>query len=86
MSAPEASGRAINLARGGRTSVNSLYAMVQRATGVEREALYKEPRTGDIRDSQADISLARKLLGFEPSVAVEDGLRRTVEWQRSNGL
>ncbi|MEE3202699.1 MAG: SDR family oxidoreductase [Acidobacteriota bacterium] len=86
LSAPEASGRAINLARGGRTSVNSLYAMVQRATGVEREALYKEPRTGDIRDSQADISLARKLLGFEPSVAVEDGLRRTVEWQRSNGL
>ncbi len=86
LSAPEASGRAINLARGGRTSVNSLYAMVQRATGVEREALYKESRTGDIRDSQADISHARKLLGFEPSVAVEDGLRRTVEWQRSNGL
>ena len=86
LSAPGASGQAINLARGGRTSVNSLYAMLQRATGVEREALHKEPRTGDIRDSQADISCARKLLGFEPGVTVEEGLRWTVEWQRANGV
>jgi UDP-glucose 4-epimerase len=86
LSAPEASGRAINLARGGRTSVNSLYAMLQSATGVERKAVYKDPRTGDIRDSQADISHARKLLGFEPGVMVEEGLRRTVEWQRTQGM
>ena len=58
---------------------------LQRVTGVEREALHKEPRTGDIRDSQADISRARKLLGFEPAVTVEEGLRRTVEWQRTDG-
>ena len=54
--------------------------------GVEREALHEEPRTGDIRDSQADISRARKLLGFEPGVTVEEGLRRTVEWQRANSV
>ena len=86
LSAPEAAGQAINLARGGRTSIDSLYAMLQRAIGVEREALHEEPRTGDIRDSQADISRARKLLGFEPSVTVEEGLRRTVEWQRANSV
>ena len=86
LSAPEASGRAINLAQGGRTSVNSLYAMLQRSTGVERAAIYKEPRTGDIRDSQADITQAREVLGFAPGVTVEEGLRRTVEWQRTKGV
>ena len=86
LSAPEASGQAINLARGGRISINSLYAMLQRAIDVEREALHEKPRTGDIRDSQADISRARKLLGFEPGVTVEEGLRRTVEWQKANGV
>ncbi len=78
------SGRAINVARGGRTSVNALYAALQRATGARGvAATYAGARTGDIRDSQADITLARELLGFEPSVTVEEGLRRTVAWQRS---
>tara|TARA_B100000029_G_C17522272_1_gene940374 strand:- start:175 stop:1056 length:882 start_codon:yes stop_codon:yes gene_type:complete len=86
LTAPKAPGQAINLARGGRTSVNSLYGMLQRSIGVELEPVYKERRTGDIRDSQADISRARNLLGFEPNVTVEDGLRRTVEWQRTKGV
>ena len=78
------SGRAINLARNGRTSVNDLYATLQKLTGATGvEATYADPRPGDIRDSQADISLARELLGFQPTVSVEEGLRRTVEWQRS---
>ena len=78
------SGRAINVARGGRTSVNALYAALQRATGARGvAATYAGARPGDIRDSQADITLARELLGFEPSVTVEEGLRRTVAWQRS---
>lgn len=78
------SGRAVNLARGERTSVNHLYAVLQRVTGTNNiEATYTHPRPGDVRDSQADISLARQLFGFEPAVSVEEGLRRTVEWQRS---
>ena len=77
-------GRAINVARGTRTSVNALYAALQRVTGASGvEPAYAEARPGDIRDSQADITLARELLGFEPSVTVEEGLRRTVAWQRS---
>ena len=77
-------GRAINVARGARTSVNGLYAALQRVTGASGvEPAYAARRPGDIRDSQADITLARELLGFEPSVTVEEGLRRTVAWQRS---
>lgn len=80
--APAASGRAVNLARGGRMSVNALYAVLQRATGVSVAARYAEPRRGDVQHSQADISLARDLLGFAPEVPVEEGLERTVDWQR----
>ena len=80
--APAASGRAVNIARGGRMSVNELCAALQRATGVAVSARYAEPRPGDVRHSQADISLARDLLGFAPAVPVEEGLGRTVDWQR----
>ena len=80
--APGASGRAVNIARGGRMSVNALYAALQRATGVSVAARYAEPRRGDVRHSQADVSLARDLLGFAPAVPVEEGLGRTVDWQR----
>ena len=80
--APAASGRAVNLARGGRMSVNALYAALQRATGVSVAARHAEPRRGDVRHSQAEISLARDLLGFAPVVPVEEGLERTVDWQR----
>ena len=81
--APAASGRAINIARGGRTSVNALYGMLQRATGTTLAARYEDSRPGDIRDSQADVSLARALLDFEPGVSVDEGLRRTVDWRRT---
>jgi len=43
------------------------------------------PREGDVHDSQADIYKARHLLGYEPSVAFDEGLRRTVAWYRSAG-
>ena len=81
-SAPAASGRVVNVARGGRLSVNALYAALQRATGAAVPARHADPRPGDVRHSQADVSLARDLLGFTPVVAVEEGLRRTVEWYR----
>jgi nucleoside-diphosphate-sugar epimerase len=44
---------------------------------------YAEPRAGDVRDSQADISKGRKILGYEPIVSFEDGLKRTIEWYRT---
>lgn len=81
-SAPAASGRVVNIARGGRLSVNALCALLQQATGAGVPARYADARPGDVRHSQADISLARDLLGYAPAVSVEEGLRRTVEWQR----
>ena len=46
------------------------------------EPIYKEARQGDVRDSQADISKAEKLLGYKPVVGLEEGLRKTVEWYK----
>ena len=80
--APAAAGRIINIAGGGRLSVNAVYAMLQRIIGVSVTPRYAAPRPGDVRHSQADVSLARDLLGFAPAVPVEEGLRRTVAWQR----
>ena len=76
------SGRVINLARGERTSVNAIYAALQRAADARKPARYADPRPGDVRHSHADAGLARHLLGFEARVTVEEGLRSTVAWHR----
>jgi UDP-glucose 4-epimerase len=81
--APDASGRVINVATAGRVSLNELFSTLCRITRVSVQPRYDEPRTGDVRDSQADLSLARTLLGYEPLVSFEEGLRRTVEWYRA---
>jgi nucleoside-diphosphate-sugar epimerase len=81
--APDASGEVINVATGGRVSLNELLNTMNRIVGTNIEAIYRAPREGDVRDSQADISKARRLLGYTPSVGLEDGLRRTLEWCRT---
>jgi nucleoside-diphosphate-sugar epimerase len=81
--APAASGEVINVATGGRISLNQLFGVVKQLTGAEVEPIYAEPRAGDVRDSQADISKAKRLLGYEPIVSLEQGLDKTVEWFRA---
>ena len=78
-----ARGRVLN-AGGGRppTTVNQLLAEVAKLTGKVPNAIHERPREGDIRRSEADISLARELIGYDPRVPIEEGLRRTVEWFR----
>ncbi len=76
-------GMAINVATGGRVSLNELAATLQRLSGVSVEPLYQEPRAGDIKHSQADISRARALLGYEPLVLFEEGIRHTLDWYRT---
>src|SRR5579872_4412826 len=78
--APRAAGEVINVATNGRVSLNQLLAVMNRIVGTNLTALYKEPRAGDVRDSQADITKAERLLGYTPSVSLEDGLGRTLEW------
>jgi UDP-glucose 4-epimerase len=80
--APEAAwGRAFNVAYGGRHSVNELLSTIQELVPGEHPDPEPEPaRPGDIRDSQADISAARDVLGYEPRFSFEEGLRKTVAW------
>jgi nucleoside-diphosphate-sugar epimerase len=80
--APDAAGEIINVATGGRTSLNQLFAELRALTGSAIEAAYGKPRAGDVRHSQADISKAKRVLGYEPRVTFEEGLRRTLEWYR----
>jgi nucleoside-diphosphate-sugar epimerase len=81
--APGASGEIINVATGGRISLNELFRTMRRMIGASAEPRYAEPRAGDVRDSQADIAKAKRLLGYEPIVSFEDGLQRTVDWYRT---
>ncbi len=78
-----ASGEVINVATGGRISLNELLHAMNRIVGTSIEAIYAEPRAGDVRDSQADISKAKRLLGYTPLVSLEDGLRHTLAWCRT---
>ena len=80
---PSASGEVINVATGGRISLNQLFRVIRDLVKSDLEPVYKETRAGDVRDSQADISKARQLLGYEPTASFEDGLARTVEWYRA---
>jgi nucleoside-diphosphate-sugar epimerase len=83
--APHASGEVINVATGGRISLNDLLHTLQRLTGNTTNARYETARAGDVKDSQADIAKARRLLGYEPLVALEEGLRRTLTWFQREG-
>jgi UDP-glucose 4-epimerase len=84
--APErAAGRVLNVAAGRKaTSVNRLLELIAAELGREPKATHDAPSEGDIRLSEADVSLARSLIGYEPAVGIEDGLRRTVAWFREH--
>jgi UDP-glucose 4-epimerase len=80
---PGLAGQVVNLATGGRVSLNQLFGTLRDIIGSDLTPSYGEPRAGDVRDSQADITRARTLLGYEPIVSFQEGLRRTVAWYRS---
>jgi nucleoside-diphosphate-sugar epimerase len=79
---PGASGMVFNGGTGARITLNQVLELLRKITGKNIQARYDPPRTGDIRDSQADIALARKVLGYEPRVHFEEGLRRTWNWYK----
>ena len=81
--APKASGEVINVATGGRISLNDLFEEMQRIVGASVTPTYAAPRQGDVRDSQADIGKAKAILGYEPIVTFDEGLRRTIDWYRT---
>ncbi len=80
---PGAVGKVINVGTGVGTTLNQTIKLLNHILGVEVQPQYGPPRLGDVKHSTADISLARAVLGYEPLVSFEEGLRRTVEWLRT---
>jgi UDP-N-acetylglucosamine 4-epimerase len=80
----EAFGAAFNVGNGGQTTLEGLYSMIAAKLGVAKPVKIGPSRAGDILHSGADISKARRVLGYEPSVSVDDGLTGTVKWYAEN--
>jgi UDP-glucose 4-epimerase len=80
---PQAAGEVINVACADRLTLNELAAVLKELLGSDIEFQYEDPRPGDIKHSWADISKARRILGFEPQLSVRDGLKKTVAWYQN---
>ena len=81
LSAPEsAAGGVYNVAYGDRVSVNELARQIAALAGQPFAPTYAPARSGDVRESQADAALARRVLGWKPAHAFADGLRATYAW------
>jgi UDP-glucose 4-epimerase len=80
--APNAAGRVINVADGRSIDLLTLLDQLNRLLGLNIQPTFAPPRVGDVRESQADITLARTLLGYEPQVDFQEGLRRSIDYYR----
>ncbi len=78
--AQEAPGRVMNLACGGQLTLNALLVHLRDITGSGLEAVYTDPRPGDVRHSWADISLSEKVLNYKTQVQLDEGLRKAVDY------
>ncbi len=76
--APQANGRVMNIGCGEQISLNTVLQIASEILGVTVDAEYRDPRPGDVRNSLADISLARRLLGYKPIVSFREGLTATL--------
>lgn len=81
----KAAGQVMNVACGGRFTLNELYRMLCELTGVSIDPIYAETRVGDVKHSHADISMAEQLLGYSVETGFEEGLKSTVDWYRQSG-
>jgi UDP-glucose 4-epimerase len=75
-------GVAVNVGGGSRVTVNEVIAAIAREVGGELRVERGAPVPGDVRDTSADLSRARELLGYAPGIGIEEGLRREVAWLR----
>ncbi len=78
--AKDAPGKVINLACGGQLTLNQLLVHLRQITGSDAEAVYTDPRPGDVRHSWADISVSEQVLDYKTQVALEEGLGKTVDY------
>ncbi|MFZ1011851.1 MAG: SDR family oxidoreductase, partial [Terracidiphilus sp.] len=80
--APQVSGQMMNTATGERITLNEVFSILRQLTDYKGVSLHVDPRSGDIRDSLADISLAARLMNYQPQVSFREGLEHTVDWYR----
>ncbi len=80
------SGNVYNAGNGGRITLNQAWSLLQRIEGVDITPLHGPPRAGDVKDSQADTTLAGRDLGHAPQYSFDDGLRLTLQWYKQFAL
>lgn len=83
--APHAAGEVINIGCGAEVSLNELILAMEKHLGIKAHREHTRPRPGDVKRSRADIARARSLLGYEPTVAFDEGLRETLKWFTNKG-
>jgi UDP-glucose 4-epimerase len=81
--AGEVAGRVFNIATGTRIDLNETFRVLKKLTRYSGDLKYEPERAGDVKHSLADLSLAKKHLGYAPTVGFEEGLQRTIEWYRT---
>jgi nucleoside-diphosphate-sugar epimerase len=79
-------GQVVNIACGEAITVNAIIKMINEITGKSVRPVYAPTRKGDVKHSLADITAAKKLLGFQPVISFKDGLRKAINWYRENLL
>ena len=84
LASSEAGGEAFNIGAGGREFLIDVYHDLCRALGKDVEPAFGPDRAGDIKDSTADISKARKLLGYNPEYDFEKGINLAIDWYKAN--
>ena len=76
-------GEVMNIACGASTSLNELIRLINEELGTDIKPIYKEPRAGDIKHSKADVRKAKELIGYEPKISFEEGLKETIKWYKN---
>lgn len=80
---PDAAGEVFNIGCGGQTSLNQLARYLNDILGTDIKSCHEPARMGDVRHSVADVTKAKRIMGYTPAVTLEQGLRKVIEWYRS---
>jgi len=83
---PNALNQVYNIAKGEQTTLNELFDILKEISGKSIKPVYGPERNGDIKHSLADISKAKRLLGYDPATSPAEGLRKTFDWYKKNSL
>ena len=81
---PEALNQVYNIAKGEQTTLNELFDILREISGKSIKPIYGPERDGDIKHSLADVSKAKRLLGYDPATSPVEGLRKTFDWYKKN--